>query len=239
MADRKVQKVREYIPINKWPESERPREKMMNHGAAALSPAELIAILIGSGTQQLSAVDVGKNLLSRFGGLETLASATMRELVREDGIGPARAITLMAAFQLGKRLRIELAQQQVKTLRQPSDVAAVFIPRLGHLKQEVFAIAMLDTAGKLIGTEEITQGTLNASLVHPREIFRPAIRQSANSVILVHNHPSGQLQASREDLAITRQLVEAGKLVDIAVLDHLIIAGDQFISLREQGQLGS
>jgi DNA repair protein RadC len=226
------------LPINEWPEGERPREKLIAAGPESLSPAELIAILLGTGTGSLNAVDLGKQLLRSFGSLEDLAAASIAELRNIRGIGAAKAITLKAAFQLSRNLDQEVAQKGLTYVREPSDVAKIFIPKLGHLKQEVFAIALLDSGGKYLHNENITIGTLNASLVHPREVYKSAIKHSAASIVLVHNHPSGQLVPSSEDLRVTHQLVETGKILDIPVQDHLIIAGNRFISLREEGYIG-
>lgn len=206
-------------------------------GADALSPAELIAILIATGVGNASALDLGKQLLRKFHSLEELAAASITEMNCVKGIGLAKAVTLKAAFQLSRILDQEIARRKVEYVREPGDVARIFIPKLGHLKQEVFAVAMLDTAGKYLQSKKITVGTLNASLVHPREVFKSAIRQSAASIILVHNHPSGQLTPSGEDLRITKQLVETGRILDIPVHDHLIIAGNRFISLKEEGYI--
>ena len=223
--------------ITDWPVNERPREKLLTKGSDALSSAELIAILLGTGTGKTTAVDLGKSLINKFGSIEKMAQASLKELTEISGIGPAKAITLMAAFQLSRNMHKEVAEKEFNYFKQPSDVAKIFIPMLGHEKKEVFAIALLDTAGKFMGSEKITIGTLNASLVHAREVFKPAIKHSAASIILVHNHPSGQLTPSAEDLKITKQIVEAGKLLDITVHDHLIITQDSYISLKEEGYI--
>ena len=223
--------------ITDWPESERPREKLLSKGSDALSSSELIAILLGTGTGQTTAVDLGKSLISKFGSIEKMSQASLKELTEITGIGPAKAITLMAAFQLSRNMHKEVAEMEFNYFKQPSDVAKIFIPMLGHEKKEVFAIALLDTAGKYMSSEKITVGTLNASLVHAREIFKPAIKHSAASIILVHNHPSGQLTPSAEDLKITKQIVEAGKLLDINIHDHLIVAQESYLSLKEEGYI--
>jgi len=223
--------------ITDWPVNERPREKLLTKGSDALSSAELIAILLGTGTGKTTAVDLGKSLINKFGSIEQMSQASLKELTEIQGIGPAKAITLMAAFQLSRNMHKEVAEKEFNYFKQPSDVAKIFIPMLGHEKKEVFAIALLDTSGKYMGSEKITIGTLNASLVHAREVFKPAIKHSAASIILVHNHPSGQLTPSAEDLKITKQIVEAGKLLDITVHDHLIITQDSYISLKEEGYI--
>ena len=221
--------------ITDWPEQDRPREKLSQFGAENLSSAELLAILIASGTRKLSALDLGKALIKKFETLENLSQASIDELQIFEGIGPAKAITLLASFQLSRNMNREIAENQIIYFKSPADVAGIFIPKLGHLKQEVFSIALLDSAGKYIHSRDITRGTVNASLIHPREVFRVAIKEAAAAIILVHNHPSGQLTPSKEDLSVTKQLVEVGELVGIPVRDHLIIAGDGFISLKEYG----
>jgi DNA repair protein RadC len=224
-------------PIRYWPESERPREKLIKNGAAALSSAELLAILIASGTSRLSALDVARLLLEQFHTLDTLANASLQELQKIEGIGPAKAITLKAAFQISNHRLKELAEKKHLYFKQPNDVAQFFIPEIGYLKQEIFAIALLDASGKFIHKETISRGILNASLVHPREVFKEAIKRSAAAIILVHNHPSGDLKPSQEDIKITQQMLQSGQLLSIPVYDHLIIAGEKYISLKEEGYI--
>jgi DNA repair protein RadC len=226
-----------YKPIYEWPVGERPREKLIALGAQNLSNAELLAILIATGTDKLSAVELGKDLLAKFKSLENLASVSRAQLEEIKGIGTAKALTLQAAFQLSRNLHKEMAERRIAIFKQPSHVAEMFIPQIGHLRQEVFAIALLNSSGRFLLSEIITKGTLNASLVHPREVFRPAIQNSAASIILVHNHPSGQLQPSKEDLKITQQLVASGKIIDIPVLDHIILSDTDYLSLKEEGYL--
>ncbi len=225
------------MPINLWPENERPREKLIRKGAEQLSAAELIGILIGTGSGIKSAVDIGKEMLNRFSGLEILADASIQELMDIDGIGKAKAAVLKAAFELSRQMQEEIAQQKCIFFRRPADVANIFMTRMGYLKQEVFAIALLDSANRFLGSNQITIGTLNSALVHPREVFRHAIKNSAAQIILIHNHPSGQLKPSQEDLQITNQLVGAGKILDIPVADHLIVTRDGYLSLREEGYI--
>ena len=225
------------MPIKFWPEKERPRERLIRFGAENLSVAELIGILLGTGTGEKTAVDIGKDLLGKFSGLEALAEASIVELTAVDGIGKAKAAVLKAAFELSRQMQLELAEQKMIYFRTPDDVARVFMTRLGHLKQEVFAVALLDSANRYLGSQQVTIGTLNTALVHPREVFKFAVKNSAAQVILIHNHPSGQLQASKEDLQITNQLVGAGKILDIAVTDHLIVSRNGYLSLREAGYI--
>jgi DNA repair protein RadC len=224
-------------PIRYWPESERPREKLTKHGAATLSSAELLAIIIASGTNRFSALDIARMLLEQFCSLDNLANASLEELQQIEGIGLAKAITLKAAFQISNQRLKELAEKKYIFFKQPQDVAQFFIPELGYLKQEIFAIALLDSSGKFIHKETISRGILNASLIHPREVFKEAIKRSAAAIILVHNHPSGELTPSQEDLKITKQMLQSGQLLNIPVYDHLIIAGDKFLSLKEEGYI--
>ena len=221
--------------IRYWPESERPREKLIKNGAAGLSSAELLAILISSGTNRLSALDIARELLQHFQTLDNLSNASLEELQEIEGIGPAKAITLKAAFQISSRRMQEMAEKKHIHFKQPNDVAQYFIPEVGYLKQEQFSIALLDTSGKFIHKETISRGILNASLVHPREVFKEAIKRSAAAIILVHNHPSGELVPSQEDIKITQQMLQSGNLLNIPVYDHLIIAGEKFISMKEEG----
>jgi DNA repair protein RadC len=206
-------------------------------GAHNLTSAELLALLLSSGTSNLNAVDIGKALIKKFVTLENLSHASIRELQEMEGIGPAKAIILQAAFQLSRNMQEEIAKYDPVFFKNPTDVAKIFIPKLGHLKQETFCVAMLDSAGKYMKDKEITKGTINASLIHPREVFRVAIKEAATSLILIHNHPSGQLTPSKEDLLITRQLVASGETVGIPVHDHIIIAGEKYLSLKEAGQM--
>jgi DNA repair protein RadC len=223
------------MPIKLWPETERPREKLIRQGAEQLTPAELIGILIGNGTGSRSAVEIGKDLLGIFSGLEELAHASVAELTAVVGIGNAKAVLLKAAFELSRKMHQEIAEQKCRFFRSPGDVADVFIARLGHLKQEVFAIALLDSANRYMGSHLVTVGTLNSAPVHPREVFVFAVKNAAAHIILIHNHPSGQLKPSKEDLQITNQLVGAGKILDIPVTDHLIVTREGYLSLREEG----
>jgi DNA repair protein RadC len=227
--------MRKRTPIRYWPESERPREKLVKKGAENLSSAELLAILIASGTNRLSALDIARLLLEQFNSLDNMAMASLEELQQIDGIGPAKAIILQAAFQISNRRHQELAEQTYIYFKQPQDVAQFFIPELGHLKQELFAIALLDSSGKFIHKQTVSRGILNASLIHPREVFKEAIKRSAAAIILVHNHPSGDLKPSPEDIKITKQMLQSGQLLNIPVYDHLIIAGKKFLSLKEEG----
>jgi DNA repair protein RadC len=225
-----------YSAIKAWPADERPREKLISRGASALSDSELLAILINNGTQHLSAVDVAKNLLSEHRSLRNIGALTVADLKqkRNKGIGTAKAVMISAAFELARRISAKSTEND-SPIRSPEDVALRFAPQLRDLKQEVFMVLSLSSANRIIRERTVTKGLLNSSLTHPREVFREAILENAASVILMHNHPSGNLEPSREDIAITKQIVEAGKIIGISVHDHIIIAGDGFTSMMERG----
>jgi DNA repair protein RadC len=225
-----------YSTIKEWPEDERPREKLIKHGAASLSDSELLAILINIGTEKFSAVDVAKKLIREYKSLRNIASLSVNDLrqKRNKGIGTAKAVTIVAAFELGRRISVASSESN-EPIRSPEDIKLRFGPKLRDLKQEVFMVLCLSSANKIINEKIITKGLLNSSLTHPREVFREAILENAASVILIHNHPSGNLEPSREDISITKQIVEAGKIIGISVHDHIIIAGDGCTSLMERG----
>lgn len=223
-----------YRAIREWREDERPRERLVRYGAAVLSDAELLAILIGSGTHGFSALDVARELLRRFGTLTELSARDVSELRTIRGMGTVRAVVLAAAFELARRLQAEPFAAR-KVIRSPEDVARLYIPRLRGARTESFHVLLLNAAHQVIREVRISEGTLTASLVHPREVFRLAITESAAAIIALHNHPSGNTEPSAEDIALTRQLVQAGTVVEIPVLDHIIIAGEAYVSLRERG----
>ncbi len=221
--------------ITDWPQDERPRERLEQLGAEAVSNAELVAILLGQGTARFNAVELAKMLLRRFGTLEALSGASLAEMQEIKGIGPAKAVTLLAAFQLYRNLQQEKAENEIVSFRNPAQVAKIYQPLLGNSKQERFFVVLLDTAMQRILDFEITRGTLDSSLVHPREVFNPAIRYQAKGLIVLHNHPSGQCKPSDADIKITKQLVESGKILGIDLYDHLIITADSFYSFKENG----
>ncbi|MFA6468631.1 MAG: DNA repair protein RadC [Bacteroidota bacterium] len=227
-----------YTAIKEWPEDERPREKLIKHGASSLSDSELLAILINIGTENLSAVEVAKKLILQHRTLRNLSSLSVADLrqKKNKGIGTAKAVTIVAAFELARRFSTSDADAS-EPIRSPEDVARRCGPELRDLKQEVFKVLCLNSANKITQERIITKGLLNSSLTHPREVFREAILENAASVILLHNHPSGNREPSREDIAITKQIVEAGKIIGIPVHDHIIIAGNDFTSMMERGLL--
>ena len=222
--------------IRFWPEGERPREKFISRGAETMTDAELLAIILNSGSGACSALDIARSLLGTYGSLRSIARRPIAELQHIHGIGPARAVALQTAFEIGRR-HAATPENPDEAIAAPEDVAHRFIPRLRDLRHERFMVLLLDNAGRIIRECIVSEGIVNASLVHPREVFRAAVTELASSVILLHNHPSGVLEASREDHLITRQLVQAGRLIDIPVHDHIIVCGSTYISFAENGWL--
>jgi DNA repair protein RadC len=234
---KKVAETSQYhVKITDWPEGERPREKLMKYGADSLSDAELLAILIRSGTGKITAVDLAKKILKDFRSLDGMVSKTVADFKIFKGVGNTKAISLIAAFEIGRRAAVAKEKEKIKIIS-PIDVANLFLPLMRDLQQEVFKVLLLDSANHLINEVEITKGTLNSSLVHPREVFKAAIAEPAAAIILLHNHPSGNPEPSSEDIQITRQLVEASKIIGIPVHDHIILAGNSFTSFAEKGIL--
>ena len=224
-----------HTTIKQWPAGERPREKLTRHGPAALSEAELLAILLRSGSKGVTAVDLAKKLLSDHRSLRDLSRMSVVDF-SQLGIGRVRAASLVAAFELLRRLPASDGTDR-PILQAPEDVARIFSPKLRDLQHEEFWALLLTTSNHLMRDLRITSGTLNSSLVHPRECFAEALKEKAASVIFVHNHPSGNPEPSQEDLAITKQLTEAGKILGIPVYDHVIIGGTQFSSFAQRGLL--
>lgn len=224
------------VPINEWPEQDRPREKLIEKGVSALTDAELLAILINTGTKNLSAVDIAKNLLNHFGNLDNFSRTSIKELTEKDGLGDAKAVTLIAAIELGRRIEASLPDKKI-VIRSPEDAAKYFGYKYSNEKQEIFSILLLDTSNQVIRHIEISKGTLNQSITHPREVFAKAIEYFANTIILMHNHPSGNLNPSKEDIALTERMQKAGEIIGIKVVDHIIIAGKSHTSIAGLGYL--
>ena len=235
-ADQVKERVAPRGAIRTWPEGERPREKLLRYGAQTLSNAELLAILIRTGNRARSALDLACGVLEGGMGLPGLARRNARELMRVEGIGEVKALGILAAFELGRRLQADSGGKRTP-LRTPEDAARLVIPRLRDLTHEVFAVLVLDTQNTVLATVELSRGTLNASLVHPREVFKAAVDHVGAAVLVVHNHPSGNPEPSGEDIAITHQLAEAGKILGIPLHDHLIVGGNGYVSLAERGHL--
>jgi DNA repair protein RadC len=224
----------ESVMIRDLPLEERPREKLIMLGAGALSNAELLAILIRTGNRNESAVQIATRIISQGGGLRKLPDLSLEDLQENKGIGPDKAVTIKAALELGSRLAT--APREISgSITNPRQAADLFMEELRYKKKEYFKILLLNTKNHVIAKEEISIGSLSASIVHPREIFNLPLRKSAASVILFHNHPSGDPSPSQEDLEVTRRLVEAGNILGIAVRDHIIIGDGCFFSFREKG----
>ena len=229
------------ISIRELPAAERPRERLLNQGANALKTSELLAILLRTGTSERPVLDLAEFLLSHFGSLEALSRAPVGELAKIKGIGKAKAIGLKAAFALAARLaRSEAEARSVDT---PEDVSRLLGEEMRLLDYESVRVICLNTKHKVLAVEEVTRGTLNESLFHPREAFRPALTRQAHAVILVHNHPSGSTTPSEADIVVTRRMKEAGELLQIELLDHVILGapgkGDErnFFSFKNEGLL--
>lgn len=221
--------------IKQWPVGERPREKLRALGPDVLSEAELLGILIRTGMRGQTALDLARNLLAGAGSLTKIAQMDVRELGAY-GIGPARAAAIVAAFELSRR--IPRSDGKTKPVfRSPGDVAERYSSQFKDLRHEEFWVLLLNSANQLIRHCRVTQGTLNTSLVHPRECFHEAIKEKAASVIFIHNHPSGNPEPSQEDMVVTKQLVDSGKILGIPVHDHIILAGSTFVSFAERGLL--
>ena len=216
------------------PRGERPRERLYWNGATALADVELLALQLGSGTRDCTAAEVAREMLDVYGSLAEVANREPSELARLRGVGPAKAARLAAAFELTRRLRGRQPGER-RRLASPAEVYAAYAPLMEDLPREVFRVALLDAQNRLLRDRVISEGTLSASLVHPREVFKPAIVESAAAVILLHNHPSGDPTPSREDVRLTRQLAECARLLELRVHDHVIIGQGRFVSLAEQG----
>lgn len=222
--------------IKEWPEGERPRERLLSEGPHALSDAQLLAILLRTGSDQKNAVQLAIHLLDRFQALANLASLSVSELCSIRGIGTAKAAQLKAALELGRRSLAPSLSQRAKLISS-QDVFNHFFPLLKHVKKEVFKIILLDQKNKVIRDVTVSEGSLTLTVVHPREVFNPAVRDSAASVIFLHNHPSGDPTPSPEDKEITRRLVAAGEVMGISVLDHVIIGDPDYFSFSDAGCL--
>jgi DNA repair protein RadC len=215
-------------------ESERPRERLERLGPHSLTNAELLGILLRVGIPGENAVQLGQRILIHFGGISGLHRASFEEVCAEHGIGKAKAAQIKAAIELGRRLVLESPDQR-PVIHSPADAAAFVQYDMSALEQEELRVILLDTRNHILHIESIYRGSLNASQVRVGELFKAAIRRNAAAVIVVHNHPSGDPTPSPDDVAITRAIVQAGKLLDIDVLDHLVIGSGRFVSLKERG----
>lgn len=222
--------------IRDWPEGERPREKLLQLGAEALSDAELLAIFLRTGVTGLSAVDLARQLLSRFDGLRALLTASQPQFCAEHGLGPAKYVQLQAVLEMSRRhMAAEL--NRAEALRNPAAAGNFFKAKLRDLPHEVFALLLLDNQHRVLHYETLFRGTLDGASVHPREVVKLVMAHNAAAVIVGHNHPSGVREPSRADLSITRQLKDALALIDVRLLDHLLIADGEPVSFATQGLL--
>ncbi|MCA1057884.1 DNA repair protein RadC [Rossellomorea aquimaris] len=222
--------------IRDFPQDERPRERMIQSGAASLSNQELLAILLRTGTKSESVLQLSNRLLTHFDGLNLLKDASLEEITKTKGIGLAKAVQIMAAVEFGRRIS-NLAFDDRYSIRSPEDGANYVMNDMRFLAQEHFVCLYLNTKNQVLHKQTIFIGSLNASIVHPREVFKEAFRRSAASIICIHNHPSGDPTPSKEDIEVTKRLVECGRIIGIDILDHLIIGEKKFISLKEKGYL--
>jgi len=227
--------VKDSFTICDLPVSERPRERLQKFGVEALSAQEILAVILGRGVAGESVMVTGQRLLSQFGNLKGIAGASVEELSQVKGIGLAKASQIKAAFELANRLEGYSETGKKPIVKTPEDVVSLLGGRLKDKKKEYFVVILLDTRNQLIKISEISIGSLDASIVHPREVYKEAIAASAAAVIFVHNHPSGDPAASEDDISLTKRLAEAGEIVGIDVLDHIIIGDKDYLSLKREG----
>jgi len=223
------------MKIKELPTSERPRERLVRFGVKALSDSELLAIILRTGSKQENVLDLSQKLLQKYN-LRALSQTNISELRRVFGVGQAKACQILACFELARRLGA-YTEEERPVIKTPHDVARLITPELRDLKQEHFILLCLDARKRLIKKETVFIGSLDASTIHPREIFKTAAVESAAAIIFVHNHPSGDPAASEDDVLITKELAAAGKLLGIEVVDHIIIGSNEFMSFREAGLL--
>jgi DNA repair protein RadC len=224
------------MAITDWPANERPREKLIELGAEALSDAELLAIFLRVGVVGKSAVDLARDLLNQFGSLNGIFAATEHELSQVHGIGTSKYVQLQAIFEMSRRALSEQLQQQ-DVLNSPQAVRDYLVLKLSSLSKEVFLVLFLDTQNRLVATEEMFSGSLTSTSVYPREVVKRALHHNAAAVIFAHNHPTGIVKPSQADELLTRQLQQALALIDVKVLDHFIVAGNQTLSFSQKGLL--
>ena len=220
--------------IKELPPSERPREKMMSGGISYLSNAELIAVLISTGTKNKSALLLAEEILSmEASGILFLSECAAEQLAGIPGVGPAKACRILAGIELGRRIATK-PRDKKNRITGPESIASLFMEEMRYFKKEVFNVLMINTKGEIIGTEKIAVGDLSSTVIHPREVFLPAIKRSAAAVAFAHNHPSGDPTPSGEDITTTQKLIDAGKIIGIAVWDHIIIGDGKYVSFKEK-----
>ena len=220
--------------IRDLPQSERPRERLRAYGEGALGTVELLAILLRVGRPQESALAVAARLLSELGGLKGLAQASFDELVAQPGLGEAKTAQIKASLEIGRRL-LAASPDERPTISSPEDAFNLVSGDMAFLEQEHLRAILLNTKNQVVGIADVSRGTVNAAQVRPAEVFREAVRRTCPAIIVTHNHPSGDPTPSAEDIAVTKDLVEAGRVLDVEVLDHLVVAQGRFVSLREKG----
>jgi len=220
--------------IKDLPLNERPREKLLKYGVSSLSNAELIAVIIRTGYLEDNAIDLANRILSLdSSGIGYLSQVTIEELIKINGVGYCKAAQIIAAIELGKRISSRSVDARLK-VDSPIVIVELLMEEMRYLNKEHFKVVLLNTKNQIISIEEISVGNLNSSIVHPREVFNIAIKRSANSIILVHNHPSGDSTPSNEDINVTHRLIEAGEIIGIKVLDHIIIGDNNYVSLKQK-----
>lgn len=225
--------VKTILTLNDLPHPERPRERLAQHGASTLSSVELLALILGRGTRGEPVMIISQKLISRFGSLRKLADASIEDLKKTKGLGLAKASQLKACFEIALRLNLPETPAEKIIVHSPEDIFKLLQPKIGHFTKEHFILVSCNTRSGIIGMDTVSIGILNASLLHPREIFDTAIRRHAASIMLVHNHPSGDPDPSDADIEITKKIYQAGQILGIPVVDHIIIATRSFSSLRE------
>lgn len=233
------QKSLNYKPtIKEWPEDERPRERLIKFGPDKLSDTELLAIILrtgeGKGKEKVNAIDLARKLMMEFGSLRKLDSASISELCKIKGIGILKAAEIKAALEIGKRFLLERSEIK-KRIKTTEDIVNYYKPYLRDLKKEVFKVMLLDGRNKIIKDIALSEGSLNSSIVDPKEIIKEAVRESASALVLVHNHPSGESEPSEDDIEITNRLIKVCDLVGLRVLDHIIIGNDNYTSFLDKG----
>jgi len=224
--------MKDSFTVHDLPVGERPRERLFKLGSEAISAQEILALILGRGIKGESVMMTSQKLLSRFGSLKGVADASIEELTQTRGIGPAKAAQIKAALELSRRLEADFDEKPKPVIKSPGDMAALMRSKLKGKKKEHFWVLCLDTRNRLIGDKQVSIGSLDTSIVHPREVFKEAVSSSAASVIFVHNHPSGDPEPSKEDIELTKRLVKAGEIIGIDVLDHIIVCDKSYLSLK-------
>lgn len=221
------------VRIHDIPEEERPRERLIRNGPESLSNAELLGIILRTGSKEENVVSLSNRILSKYS-IKQLSLTNVSRLMQENGVGKAKAAQIAAVFELARRLET-FVEEPKRKICSPKDVYTLMYPKMREQKKEKFITLCLDTKNQILKEEVVSIGSLNASIVHPREVFKSALMESSASVIMVHNHPSGDPSPSREDIMVTKKIVEGGKLLGIDVLDHIIIGDGRYVSLKDEG----